>query len=148
MVYLVVRVRVRVVLGSSAGNDPDIHARLGHALGVFAAPWTHGYTIPWVWMYQEGVGGCRCPSWYYSTQHDYRITYIHWDVRDVPRIRVAGRWLRISCPTSVLDLIPLLIGCTKNRRDTYPKCVILYLHWMHVPRIGGGGGGFQYAMRI
>ena len=24
-------------------------------------------------------------------------------------------WLRVSCPTSVLDLIPLLMGCSKNK---------------------------------
>jgi hypothetical protein len=26
-----------------------------------------------------------------------------------------GEWLRVSCPTSVLDLIPLLMGCSKNK---------------------------------
>jgi hypothetical protein len=31
---------VRVELEPPAGNDPDIHARLGHALGLFAAPWS------------------------------------------------------------------------------------------------------------
>ena len=88
------------------------------------------------WMYQESARGVRLapvgrPSWYiFNPQCGNR----EW------------RGFQFQRPDS--DLIPLLIGCTKNRRDTYPKCVILYLHWMHVPRIGGGGGGFQYAMRI